>query len=56
MKISELIDKLEKMRTDYGDVRVEARNGAGDWDYVNEVAYTNIGIPSDPEWVVFIDI
>lgn len=39
MTINELISTLEKARTDYGDVIVEVRNEAGDWDEAEEVHY-----------------
>lgn len=57
MVISELISKLEKMRTDYGDARVEVRNEAGDWNDAEEVLATHYSKPaSDPKWVVFIGV
>ena len=56
MKLLECIEKLKEIHERIGDVRVQVRNSEGEWDYVNEVAYTNIGIPSDPEWVLYIDV
>ena len=57
MTINELIAKLEKMRADYGDARVEVRNEAGDWNDAEEVQATHYRKPaSEPKWVVFIDV
>ena len=57
MTISELITRLEKMLTDYGDARVEVRNEAGDWYAAGEVQATHYRKPaSEPKWVVFIDV
>lgn len=56
MTINELIAKLEQMRNDYGDARVEVRNSAGDWNDAEEVQATHYGKPSDDlKWIVFID-
>ncbi len=57
MQINELITKLEKMRADYGDARVEVRNPAGYWDDAEDLQATHYGNPFDvdPKWVVFID-
>lgn len=38
MKISELIAELEKAMAEHGDLRVEARNNAGDMDDVEDVS------------------
>ena len=57
MTISELITKLGKLRTDYGDARVEVRNEAGDWNDAEDVQATHYRKPaSEPKWVVFIDV
>ena len=57
MTINELIAKLEKMRADHGDARVEVRNEAGDWNDAEAVQATHYGNPSDdPKWIVFIDV
>ncbi|MFA7278935.1 MAG: hypothetical protein WC100_02465 [Sterolibacterium sp.] len=57
MTINELISKLEKMRADYGDARVEVRNESGDWNDAEEVQATHYCKPaSSPTWVVFIDV
>jgi hypothetical protein len=57
MIISELIAKLEQARNEYGDVRVEVRNEAGDWNEADDVQATHYRKPaSDPKWVVFIDV
>ena len=57
MVISELIAKLEFMRNEYGDVRVEVRNAAGDFDDADTLQATYYGNPFnvDRKWVVFID-
>jgi hypothetical protein len=37
MKITELVEKLLKLRDEYGDLDVETRNPAGDRDTVRDV-------------------
>ena len=58
MTISELINKLEKMRSEYGDARVEVRNSAGDYNDAGDLQATHYGNPFDvdPQWVVFVDV
>jgi hypothetical protein len=56
MTITEMIEMLEKLRTEHGDIRVEVRNEAGDWYGAEEVQTTYYRKPaSGPEWIVFID-
>ena len=54
MTISELINKLEKMRSEYGDARVEVRNSAGDYNDAGDLKATHYDV--DPKWVVFVDV
>ncbi|MBK8772491.1 MAG: hypothetical protein IPM06_18995 [Rhizobiales bacterium] len=57
MKISELIDRLEKLSVEYGDASVEVRNEAGDWNDAEEIQATHYIKPaSEPKWIVFIDV
>ncbi len=56
MTIVEFIGRLEAMRQDYGDdAMVEVRNGAGGFDYVQEISVTRYQKPQHPLWVIFID-
>jgi hypothetical protein len=38
MKVSELIQQLQKVLNENGDIIVEARNGAGDFDTIEDIA------------------
>jgi hypothetical protein len=56
MNIIELIKKLEQLRDQVGNVEVEARNAAGDYDSIEEVQIVNVSRKSgQTEWHVFVD-
>jgi phage gp37-like protein len=56
MKISELIEKLEKIKEQIGDAPVEVRNESGDWDYACVVDIVNANRAIYPQkWKVFIE-
>jgi hypothetical protein len=57
MKISELIEKLEQLRDQVGDVEVEARNTAGDYDTAEDAEIVNVACKAnDPKWRVYIEV
>jgi len=56
MIITELIKQLEKLRAQVGNVEVEARNAAGDFDEANDVQIVNVSRqPSETKWRVYIE-
>jgi hypothetical protein len=57
MTITELIAKLEKMRSEYGDVQVEVRRDDGFFGFVAVVEATHYAFPNAPaKWVVYLDV
>jgi len=55
MKISELINHLQTKLQELGDVIVEVRNAAGDFDEAYCIERANVGTVSKPRIRVFID-
>ena len=56
MKISELIEKLNNVKEEHGDIRVEVRNDAAEFDDAEVVETTFYIKKSGREVVVFIDV
>jgi len=56
MKITELIKKLEMKITDIGDVEVEARNEAGEFDLVDDVYSIRYDRIDHVSYRIFIDV
>lgn len=56
MKITELIKELEELKNYVGDVEVEVRNPAGDFDLVEEASYVNVSRKhGETQWHVYIE-
>lgn len=56
MTILRLIDKLQKLKDQYGNIAVESRNPAGDFDPVEVVDIVNVSQNSKiTNWRVYLD-
>lgn len=56
MKISQLITKLEDFKYRRGDLEVEVRNSAGEFDCVEDVRTVTQGWKRTPDEVLVIDV
>lgn len=57
MNLTELINRLEKIRVEIGDATVEVRNAAGDADDAGTIEMVNVSRQkSVVEWRAFIDV
>lgn len=56
MVITELIERLEQLRAQVGNVEVEVRNPAGDHDIAEDVQPVNISpYPRETKWRVYVE-
>ncbi len=56
MTILQLIDKLQELKEKHGNIRVECRNPAGDFDLVEVVDIVNTATQHKvTNWRVFLD-
>jgi len=55
MTITKLIQKLQAFQDLYGNVLVECRNPAGDFDEICEVQVVNVSKPKGPTYRIFVD-
>lgn len=56
MTINQLIKRLEELRETAGDVLVEARNPAGDFDVANEAQLVNVSRKhGETKWRVYVE-
>ncbi len=55
MKISKLIEELERLKKELGDVPVQARNQAGDFNFIESTEMVNVTKRGEIKWNVFLD-
>lgn len=56
MKITQLIKSLEELQKSVGDVVVEVRNPAGDFDEASEATPVNVSQKyGEPKWRVYVE-
>ena len=56
MIITELIERLQQLQDQIGNVEVEVRNPAGDYDITTVVQRVNISpYPRETKWRVYVD-
>ena len=55
MRATDLIEELERLVEEYGDLEVEVRNGAGDYNPVDAVDVSLCGPTSVRAHVVLLD-
>jgi phage gp37-like protein len=57
MLITELIQRLEELKKQAGDILVEVRNASGDFDDAGAAELVNVSRrPAETKWRVFIDV